>query len=515
MVTLKDIAKAAHVNVSTVSKALHGSSDLNEQTIATIQEIAKSLGYHLRHETEQKKRSRVVGVVVPEINESFYSMILDSLQSSLKEHKFDMLVMQSQHSKEEELHCIKQLLNSQVSSIVLFSGNQIEEDKAQNLQSPEYPPIDLSYYLEEMSDSATGIKQDVVTTNHSYERWGLGVASLVDGILFDNPRYIGVNEEEVGQPVTDLWIRLDLKDRYLVNKLVYYSYALGDNQGLPKDYSVEVSLDGEIWKTVYEETDHSYQDSLVNECPFPATEARYVRFNVYQVAGKCDVGEYVCLREIQIYGEKAGSERNVPRTFSKIINSNPGVSFFLVTTAEGPVLCDTIYCDEDEIVGKALNHLVQLGHRRIAYIGDRHSEKMKESFLNFMESNGISIPDEYIVENESRYEKCGADGLNRLLTCNHLPTAVFTSRYEIAVGTISMAEKSGINIPGDLSIVSVSDTPQARYINPSLTTVRLFGGDFGQLVTSLITSRNANPTKKREQVRVKPRLIYRDSTTFV
>ena len=132
-----------------------------------------------------------------------------------------------------------------------------------------------------------------------------------------------------------------------------------------------------------------------------------------------------------------------------------------------------------------------------------------------MESNGISIPDEYIVENESRYEKCGADGLNRLLTCNHLPTAVFTSRYEIAVGTISMAEKSGINIPGDLSIVSVSDTPQARYINPSLTTVRLFGGDFGQLVTSLITSRNANPTKKREQIRVKPRLIYRDSTTFV
>lgn len=514
MVKLKDIAKVANVNVSTVSKALRGCQDLNEQTITSIQEIASAMGYEVKNDTEQKKRNRLVGVVVPELVSGYYSMILDSLCTGFKELKYDVLVMQSGYSDEEELHCVKNLIQSNVSSVVLFSDRQIKEESPIPRKTEEYSPIDLSMYLGEMTDSATNVKQDVVTTNHSYERWGLGVASLIDGTHHDNPRFIGVDEEEVGKKINDLWIRFDLKDVYRINRVLFYSYS-SDNQGLPKEFSIETSKDGQIWKTVYEETDHKYPGSVINECRFAETEARYVRMNVYQVAGKCDVGEYVCLREVEICGEKSNAAKTVPPTFTQIVKNAAGVSFLLVSSSEGVSSCDSIWCDEMEIVGKALNHLYQLGHRRIAFIGDRFSEGRKNAFLEYMRTNNLPVPAEYVIETESRFEKGGAEGLNRLLTVDPFPSAVFTVSDETAIGVISAAAKNGIAVPDGLSVVSVMDTPKAKYMYPSLTTVRVFGSDIGGFVTSMVIGRSRNPMKKIEHVRMKPRLIFRESSAFL
>ena len=514
MVKLKDIAKVANVNVSTVSKALRGCQDLNEQTITSIQEIAAAMGYEVKNDTELKKRNRLVGVIVPEVASGYYSMILDSLNAGFQEHKYDVLVMQSGYSEEEELRCMKTLIHGGVSSVILFSDRQIKEESSLPRKTEEYAPIDLSMYLEDMTDSATNVKQNVVSTNHSYERWGLGVASLINGTHHDNPRYIGVNEDEVGKKVNDLWIRFDLQDVYRINRLLFYSYA-SDNSGLPKEFSIETSMDGQIWKTVYEETDHKYTGSVINECRFAETQARYVRMNVYQVAGKCDVGDYVCLREVDICGIRPNAEKTVPPSFTQIVKNSAGVTFLLVSSSEGVSVCDSVWCDEMEIVGKALNHLNQLGHRRIAFIGDRFSEGRKKAYLEYMRTNNLPVSEDYIIETGSRFEKGGAEGFNRLLAVEPFPTAVFTVSDEMAIGIISTAAKNGITVPDNLSVVSVMDTPKAKYLYPSLTTVRAFGGDIGELVASMVIARNSNPMKKIEHIRLNPRLIFRESSAFL
>lgn len=211
----------------------------------------------------------------------------------------------------------------------------------------------------------------------------------------------------------------------------------------------------------------------------------------------------------------ANAAKTVPPSFTQIVKNSAGVTFLLVSSSEGVSVCDSVWCDEMEIVGKALNHLNQLGHRRIAFIGDRFSEERKKAYLEYMRTNNLPVSEDYIIETGSRFEKGGAEGFNRLLAVEPFPTAVFTVSDEMAIGIISTAAKNGITVPDNLSVVSVMDTPKAKYLYPSLTTVRAFGGDIGELVASMVIGRATNPMKKIEHVRLKPRLIFRESSAFL
>ena len=74
MATLKDIAKLANVNVSTVSKALRSPSDLNENTIAMIRRIADQLGYPYTVKAAPAKRQSVIGVVCHILQHLFFHL---------------------------------------------------------------------------------------------------------------------------------------------------------------------------------------------------------------------------------------------------------------------------------------------------------------------------------------------------------------------------------------------------------------------------------------------------------
>jgi LacI family transcriptional regulator len=85
MATLKDIAEIAGVNVSTVSKALRDSSDINEETKQKIMQIAKELDYDFKTvKRKQSDRFGSIGVICPEITSGYYSQIVSRIEEEAK-----------------------------------------------------------------------------------------------------------------------------------------------------------------------------------------------------------------------------------------------------------------------------------------------------------------------------------------------------------------------------------------------------------------------------------------------
>jgi len=123
----------------------------------------------------------------------------------------------------------------------------------------------------------------------------------------------------------------------------------------------------------------------------------------------------------------------------------------------------------------AAQHLLSLGHRRIAYIGGEatapRTQARMHGYRAALEAAGVTIPEGYIRSGYFRYQD-GVVGAAALLDLPQPPTAVFAGNDEMAAGVIEAARTRGLRIPQDLSVVGFDDTEIARFASPALTTVR-------------------------------------------
>ncbi|MFI0510824.1 LacI family DNA-binding transcriptional regulator [Streptomyces sp. WSLK1-5] len=123
----------------------------------------------------------------------------------------------------------------------------------------------------------------------------------------------------------------------------------------------------------------------------------------------------------------------------------------------------------------ATQHLLSLGHRRVAYLGGPAmavcNQARMHGYRAAMEAQGAQVADAYVQPGEFTYET-GLRGATALLGLPEPPTAIFAGNDEIALGVIETARTQGLRIPEDLSVVGFDDTSLAQTASPPLTTVR-------------------------------------------
>jgi LacI family transcriptional regulator len=146
-----------------------------------------------------------------------------------------------------------------------------------------------------------------------------------------------------------------------------------------------------------------------------------------------------------------------------------------------------IYTDDVEGGRLATRHLLELGHRRIAFIGDlsdnpfgfTSSAYRQTGFRDVMQKAGLEVPVKYTKEGEHR--RGVAVGLaSELLALPEPPTAVFAASDTQAFGVLEAAVEAGVEVPGQLSVIGFDDVEVASYLG--LTTVRQqleFSGAWG------------------------------------
>jgi LacI family transcriptional regulator len=127
-------------------------------------------------------------------------------------------------------------------------------------------------------------------------------------------------------------------------------------------------------------------------------------------------------------------------------------------------------------IREAVQHLVRLGHKKIAFIAgpdDLHSAKCrKTAFLKAAREFDLSVPASYIFTGDHTLEG-GIAGMRSFLKRADVPTAILCSNDMTAIGVLHAAAEAKLRIPGDLSVIGFDDIHIARFTVPPLTTIRM------------------------------------------
>jgi DNA-binding LacI/PurR family transcriptional regulator len=121
MVTLQDIAFKLSLSATTVSKALLNKPDISEATRKKVQELAGQLDYrpNILAQGLRKSKTNVIGIIVPELNNNFFSSIIMGAQEIVSVKGFNVLITQSAESYETEVANVKQLIANRVDGVLI------------------------------------------------------------------------------------------------------------------------------------------------------------------------------------------------------------------------------------------------------------------------------------------------------------------------------------------------------------------------------------------------------------
>jgi LacI family transcriptional regulator len=116
---LSDVAKRVGVSPSTVSRALSGSGAGNLKLLEEIRTAAEQVGYPLDRYHASLARSRLLGVVVPNIASPFYASLIERIEQAASDHGFNLLLCNSGYDLDVECSCLQILAEKKVAGILL------------------------------------------------------------------------------------------------------------------------------------------------------------------------------------------------------------------------------------------------------------------------------------------------------------------------------------------------------------------------------------------------------------
>ncbi len=188
----------------------------------------------------------------------------------------------------------------------------------------------------------------------------------------------------------------------------------------------------------------------------------------------------------------------------------------VVIDAHAPAVGGLPHVVGDDLAGGevATTHLIELGHRRIAYIGDEFDNpygftSSRHRYLGYeraLTRAGIAVRPEFVALGaHSRYE--ARELAAALVSSAQPPSAVFAASDTQALGVVSAAHEAGLRVPDDLSVVGYDDIEIADYLGLTTVRQRLFeSGRLGaQMLLSEVLARSATPPS----VVLTPELVVR------
>jgi DNA-binding LacI/PurR family transcriptional regulator len=212
-----------------------------------------------------------------------------------------------------------------------------------------------------------------------------------------------------------------------------------------------------------------------------------------------------------------GDMRDQPR----LIEDLAGDSLPVVALWQGSTDMDipSVTVDNRAGIRAVLDHLTELGHRRIAFVGGRllgDIKEREEAYVDYLTDLGMP-PHEGDVQHGLNEPAAGAAALELLLDRPDPPTAVVASTDVLALGLLHAAHERGLRVPEQLSITGFDDIALAAYSVPALTTVRMPVREMVEKAIQMALdeigrSDESEPSAEQPPPMLQPSLVVRDST---
>lgn len=149
---------------------------------------------------------------------------------------------------------------------------------------------------------------------------------------------------------------------------------------------------------------------------------------------------------------------------------------------------DQVLCEGFQCGLSAVEYLISLGHREIAYIGETKDEERYTGYVEALNKHHLPLRQEYISDVLLSSEG-GYLGAKALLNRTRTMTAVFCPNDMTAIGVMHAIQESGLKIPQDISVIGIDDIDTAQYLSPMLTTIHVPLDEMGQMAAKILIDR--------------------------
>lgn len=144
-VTIKDVAKKAGVSISTVSRVINNSKPVTDEIKRKVLDVIEETGYvpNPLARSLVTKKSQLIGVVVPEVSDSFVNEILNGIEEIARMYNYDILLSNTYSDKNEEMRSINLLRAKQIEGMVMISWN-LEKEQIDFIENCGIPTTYIS-----------------------------------------------------------------------------------------------------------------------------------------------------------------------------------------------------------------------------------------------------------------------------------------------------------------------------------------------------------------------------------
>ena len=180
----------------------------------------------------------------------------------------------------------------------------------------------------------------------------------------------------------------------------------------------------------------------------------------------------------------------------------------------GREIYNSIVPDDYHNASLAVTHLINLGHRRIAYINgpqEWHSSQQRmNAYLDVLATHGIE-KDPSIIQVGNWELESGYASAKSILALPNRPSAFFAANDLMALGVIYAIQEMGLKVPDDVAVVGYDNRDFASICRPRITTVSLPVYEMGWAAGEMILQQIASGANSQDEVKVKGKLFIRDS----
>jgi LacI family transcriptional regulator len=187
----------------------------------------------------------------------------------------------------------------------------------------------------------------------------------------------------------------------------------------------------------------------------------------------------------------------------------------LVNFWRAPTSLPVVRADNFVSARDAVRHLIELGHRRIAFIGGTQnsgqSSQRQQGYLAALAGHGIEPVPQW-METGNFSHQSGLEAGKRLLSLRVRPTAIFAASDRVAFGVMEAARDAGLRLPQDLSIVGYDDIDAAALADPPLTSIRPPLERLAEVAVQELIARIDNLPQQHSCIELPSEVVIRAST---
>jgi LacI family transcriptional regulator len=223
------------------------------------------------------------------------------------------------------------------------------------------------------------------------------------------------------------------------------------------------------------------------------------------------------MRARQVDGIIAATARRDHRLHDALLEA--GIELVLVNRRQDELAVSSATADDRLGMRLAVEHLVSLGHKRIAHLGgpldystglDRH-----DAFHEAMREAGLEPDPKLVAVAEAFTESEGARLCGQLMADGANFTAIAAANDLLALGCYDVFAECGVRCPEEISVVGFNDMPFADRFQPPLTTIHIPHYEIGRAAAQLMLERLQDGDSDPRDVRLEPSLVVRGSTAGV